>query len=91
MSGASEQTREFIERVVGRSEAFLVDAEDGTEVGVVDNVQLDTGGHVAQIDVCSGWFGRRRQVFYLDDVVAVSPSRRLLVVSNTSVTRRQES
>jgi hypothetical protein len=89
MSGWSEQTREFIERAVSRSGAFLVDAEDGTEVGVVDQVLLDHAGRAVQIDVGCGWFGRRRRTFDVEDVVAISPSRRLLVVTNASVARAE--
>ena len=89
MSSESEHPREFIELVVSVSAAFLVDAEDGTRVGVVDEVLFDDAGRVAQIDVCSGWFGRQRRAFYLADVVAVSPSQRFLVVSNASVARPQ--
>ena len=86
MSGESGQRREVIELLVRDSDYFLVDAEDGTDVGVVDNV-LDEAGRFAHIEVVSGWFGRRRLTLDLADVVAVSPSRRLLVVSNESVAR----
>ena len=82
MSDAAEQDREFIERAVSRSEAFLVDADDGTDVGVVDKVRLDHEGRVSRIDVRSGWFGRRLHLFGIDDVVAVFPPERLLVVSS---------
>ena len=87
MSSRSEHSCELIESLVSRSGAFLVDAEDGTRVGVVDEILFDDAGRVAQIDVCSGWFGRHRRAFYLADVVAVSPSQRFLVVSNASVAR----
>ena len=87
----SQHAREFFERVVSVSQAFLVDAEDGTEVGVVDQVVLDDAGRVVRFDVGCGWFGRRRRTFHLDDVVAVLPARRLLVVSNASVAREHRS
>ena len=87
MSDAAEQDREFIERAGSRSEAFLVDADDGTDVGVVDKVRLDHEGRVSRIDVRGGWFGRRLHLFGIDDVVAVFPPERLLVVSSASVAR----
>jgi hypothetical protein len=89
VSGEAEQTRELIERTVSRSEAYLVDAADGTEVGVVDRVSFDDAGRPARIDVTCGWFGRRRCTFDVDDVVAIYPSGRLLVVSNEAVRRGQ--
>jgi hypothetical protein len=87
MSGETWQRREVIELLVRDSADFLVDAEDGTEVGVVDRVLVDEAGQVAEIEVGCGWFGRRRLTLDLRDVVAVSPSRRLLVVSNEWVAR----
>ena len=90
MSGEGEQTREFIDGAVVWSGAYLVDAADGTEVGVVDQVLLDDAGRPAQIDVRCGWFGRRLCTFNVDDVVAVYPSGRLLIVSNEAAARRQD-
>lgn len=90
MSGEGEQTREFIEREVIWSGAYLVDAADGTEVGVVDQVLLDGAGRPTRIDVRCGWFGRRLCSFKVDDVVAVYRSGRLLIVSNEAAARRQD-
>jgi hypothetical protein len=90
MSGEGEQTREFVEREVIRSGAYLVDAADGTEVGVVDQVLIDDAGRPTRIDVTCGWFGRRRCSFNVDDVVAVYPSGRLLIVSIEAAARRQD-
>jgi hypothetical protein len=53
-SGDTEQTPEFIERVVLESADFLVDTESGADVGVVEKVVLDDEGSVAQIIVCCG-------------------------------------
>ena len=90
MSGEDEQTREFIDGAVVWSEAYLVDAADGTELGVVDQVLLDDVGQQARIEVRCGWFGRRRCCFSVDDVIGVYPSARLLIVSNDSAARRQD-
>jgi hypothetical protein len=87
VSGGGRQSREDIERLARLSGDYLVDAEDGTQLGVVDEVLCDEAGAV-RIEVGCGWFGRRRLTFELDDVVSVSPSRRLLVVSDASVARR---
>lgn len=73
----------YVQWALRESEAFLVDAEDGSEVGVVDKVLLESG-RVAGIEVCVGWFGRRRWTFSAADVVAVWPERRRLFVSDAS-------
>lgn len=84
-----EEIRRWIEPVVREAADFLVDTENGAGVGVVEEVLVDADGAVAQIVVCSGWFGRRRRTFALQDVVSVSPSRRLLVVSEASAARAE--
>jgi uncharacterized protein YrrD len=76
-----------IEQALHEAHGFLVDTEDGTEVGVVDDVALDESGRVERIDVCGGWFGRRRLTFDLGDVVSVSPAARHVVVSSAAVRR----
>jgi uncharacterized protein YrrD len=78
---------EGIERALHEAHGFLVDAEDGTEVGIVDDVTLDESGRVVQIDVCGGWFGRRRLSFEVGDVLSVSPARRRIVVSHAAARR----
>jgi hypothetical protein len=76
-----------IERSLHEAHGFLVDKEDGTALGVVDDVALDESGRVARIDVCGGWFGRRRLTFDLGEVVSVSPAARRVVVSRAAVRR----
>ena len=76
-----------IERSLHEAHGFLVDTEDGREVGVVDDVALDESRRVARIDVCGSWFGRRRLTFDLGDVVSVSPAARRVVVSSAAVRR----
>lgn len=76
-----------IERVLREAEGFLVDAEDATEVGIVDDVVLDDAGRVVRIDVFGGWFGRRRFTFEVGDVLRVSPAGRRVIVSTAAVRR----
>ena len=60
---------------------FLVDTTAGREVGVVDEVVIDAStGVVVALEVCSGWFGRRRTVIPVADVREVSPALRQVVV-----------
>jgi len=82
---ASDPVSAYVQRALRESEAFLVDAEDGSNVGVVDKLLLDESGRVAGIEVCVGWFGRRRWTFSAADVVAVWPGSRHLFVSDASV------
>lgn len=61
---------------------FLVDTTRGREVGVVDDIITDhTTGRVNRIEVCGGWFGRRRRTIDVTDIRAIDPGRRRLVVS----------
>ena len=61
---------------------FLVDGADGSEIGVVDDVEVDpTTGRPTRLHVGGGWFGRRRYVFGVEDVIAVYPAARRLIVS----------
>lgn len=70
------------------SHGFLVDSEDAREVGVVDDVAFDAAsGRVASIDVCGGWFGRRRWTVPVDEVIAIHLHERRIVVTNASVGR----
>jgi uncharacterized protein YrrD len=79
-----------VERALRESEAYLADGEDGTEVGVVDKVLFDEAGRVAGIEVCAGWFGRRRLTFDVRDVIAVWPRRRRVYLSDAAVARTQD-
>ena len=61
---------------------FLVDGADGSEIGVVDEVEVDpTTGRPTRLHVGRGWFRRHRYVFGVEDVIAVDPAARRLVVS----------
>jgi hypothetical protein len=59
---------------------FLVDTTDGREVGIVDEVVFDEDDHVVRLEVCGGWFGRRRRVVTVGDVVEMFPAERRLIV-----------
>ena len=77
-----------ISRLLLGAEGFLVDDERAAEVGVVEDVTADEAGHVRAVDVCGGWFGRRRWSFAPGDVVAIWPAQRRIVVSNDAVRRQ---
>jgi hypothetical protein len=64
---------------------FLVDTTDGREVGIVDEVMLDDDARLVQLEVCGGWFGRRRRTVRVDDVVEIFPADRRLIVLRSVV------
>jgi sporulation protein YlmC with PRC-barrel domain len=65
---------------------FLVDTTRGRELGVVDDVVIEQQtGRVVTIEVCGGWFGRRRRTIDVRDVEAVFPETRRLVVAESAV------
>ena len=70
-----------IEACLRSSHGFLVDTLDGRELGVVDDVEVDQEtGRIRTIEVCGGWFGRRRWTIDVTEVVTVYPALRRLVV-----------
>jgi sporulation protein YlmC with PRC-barrel domain len=65
---------------------FLVDTVDGREVGVVEDVTLDPAtGRVARLEVCGGWFGRRRRMIAVDEISMIFPRERRITVAPTVV------
>ena len=59
---------------------FLVDREDGTPLGVVDDVVLADDGHLVALLVAVGWFGRRIIRVAPEEVVSIQPEERRLTV-----------
>lgn len=59
---------------------FLVDREDGTPLGVVDDVVLTDDGDLVALLVAVGWFGRRIIRVAPEEVVAIQPEDRRLTV-----------
>lgn len=65
---------------------FLVDTSRGRELGVVEDVVIEQQtGRVLTIEVCGGWFGRRRRTIDVGNVEAVFPAQRRLVVAESAV------
>lgn len=65
---------------------FLVDTVDGREVGVVEDVTLDPAtGRVVRLEVCGGWFGRRRRTIAVDEISQLFPRERRITVARTVV------
>jgi sporulation protein YlmC with PRC-barrel domain len=78
--------RLVVEAYLRSAHGFLVDATDGREIGVVDDVIEDPAtGRVVRLDVRGGWFGRRRTVIDVRDVQQVSPASRRIVVATSAV------
>jgi sporulation protein YlmC with PRC-barrel domain len=60
---------------------FLVDSEDGEEIGVVDDVELEHGsGHPVALLVACGWFGRHVRPIPVEHVRAIFPGEMRVVV-----------
>ena len=74
-----------VEAQLRSTHGFLVDTTDFREVGIVDEVVLDEDGRVVRLEVCGGWFGRRRRTVRMDDVVEIFPAERRLIVLRTVV------
>lgn len=65
---------------------FLVDTIDGREVGVVDEVTIDPRtDRVLRLEVCGGWFGRRRRTIDVDEISEIFPLERRITVPRTVV------
>jgi hypothetical protein len=65
---------------------FLVDTIDGREVGVVDDIRIDPRtNRVLQLEVCGGWFGRRRRTIDVDEISEIFPLDRRTTVARTVV------
>lgn len=59
---------------------FLVDSLEGEELGVVEDVRIDPQlGGIVSLEVAGGWFGRRRCLLAVTDVLAVEPGARRLL------------
>lgn len=83
--GWSGPDRLAVESQLRSSYGFLVDTTEGREVGIVDEVVVDEAGHVVRLEVCGGWFGRRRRVVKAGDVVELFPLERRLIVLRSVV------
>lgn len=81
----SAPDRLTVEAQVRSTYGFLVDTTDGREVGVVDEVVVDEDDHVVRLEVCGGWFGRRRRTVTVHDVVEIFPADRRLTVLRSFV------
>ena len=67
------------EELLLASPDFLVDTADG-ELGVVEEVEVASGGGVAALLVAGGRFGRRRIRVPVEDVETILPAERRIVV-----------
>jgi sporulation protein YlmC with PRC-barrel domain len=60
---------------------FLVDSEEGEEIGVVDDVELEQdSGHPIALIVACGWFGRKVSPIPVENVRAIIPDEKRVVV-----------
>jgi uncharacterized protein YrrD len=74
-----------VEAYLRSAHGFLVDATDGREIGVVDDVIEEPATGRVRLEVRGGWFGRRRTVIDARDVQQVSPASRRIVVATSVV------
>jgi hypothetical protein len=71
------------EDLLARCDGFLVDGRDGSEIGIVEEVETSgPASRVSALIVSSGWFGRRRYRLDADDVAAVIPAERRIVIGD---------
>jgi hypothetical protein len=69
---------------------FLVDCEDGTPVGVVDDVVTDADGTIAEMLVAVGGLVRPRVTSIApEEILAIRPLERRIIVSRTPQPRRR--
>jgi hypothetical protein len=74
------------ERVLAECEAFLVDARDGRQIGVVDRVErAGRAGRASALLIAAGWFGRRRLRVEAEAVEALVPEERRVIVDEARV------
>lgn len=81
----SAPDRLTVEAQLRSTYGFLVDTTDSREVGIVDEVIVDENDRVVRLEVCGGWFGRRRRTVRIDDVVEIFPGERRLIVLRSVV------
>ncbi|HEX7255044.1 MAG TPA: PRC-barrel domain-containing protein [Gaiellaceae bacterium] len=68
------------EGILADSHGFLVDTTDGRELGVVDEVEVGPDGAVTALVVAGGWFGRRRTRIQVEEIEAILPAERRIIV-----------
>lgn len=68
------------EEVLAGSVDFLVDAADGSELGVVDALETDAEGAVSALIVARGWLRRDRARIPVADIDAIAPTSRRIVL-----------
>lgn len=69
------------ERCLSESEGFLVHSASGDPIGIVDDVRVDArSGKAVELDVCAGWFGRHRITVQAEEVVAILPGTKRLIL-----------
>lgn len=74
------------ERLLAECEDFLVDGNDGRQIGVVDRVERSGAeGFASALLVSAGWFGRRRLRVEAQAIEALVPEERRLIVDPSRV------
>jgi hypothetical protein len=69
------------ERLLTECEGFLVDANDGQTIGVVESIERDGPfGAVSALVVAAGWFGRKQLRVDADAIAALAPLERRIIV-----------
>jgi hypothetical protein len=69
------------ERLLAECEGFLVEANDGQTIGVVEGIERDGPfGAVSALVVAAGWFGRKQLRVDADAIEALAPLERRITV-----------
>jgi hypothetical protein len=68
------------EQILAESEGFVVDATDGSEVGVVAGVEFDPEGELSALVVSAGWLDRHRFRIEAEAIETILPGERRIVV-----------
>lgn len=76
------------ERFLSQSEGFLVDSASGDPIGIVNDVRLDArSGKAVEFDVCLGSLGHDHLAVPAEEIVAVLPGSKRLILDRPPESR----
>jgi len=76
------------ETCLSQSEGFLVDSASGEPIGIVNDVRLDPRSRKAiEFDVCVGRFGHHHLAVTAEEIVAVLPGSKRLILDRPPESR----
>jgi hypothetical protein len=76
------------EKFFSQSEGFLVDSASGDPIGIVNDVRLDPrSGKAVEFDVCVGSLGHHHLAVPAEEIVAVLPGSKRLILDRPPESR----